>query len=95
MTESLKVEMQWKMQVRESDQLSYPVRQVASLDMVPERTPCPPADGKEKQFKRIPVTTRGTHTSLKHLTFSKVVATHSDPLSHLLFCSHAPDPKTS
>ena len=43
MTESLKVEMQWKMQVRESDQLSYPVRQVASLDMVPERTPCPPA----------------------------------------------------
>ena len=32
-----------KLQVRESDQLSYPVRQVASLDMVPERTPCPPA----------------------------------------------------
>ena len=43
MTESLKVEKQWKKQVRESDQLSYPVRQVASLDMVPERTPCPPA----------------------------------------------------
>ena len=33
-----------KLQVRESDQLSYPVRQVASLDMVPERTPCPPAE---------------------------------------------------
>ena len=48
--------------MRESDQLSYPVRQVASLDMVPERTPCPPADGKEKQVKKIPVTTRGTHT---------------------------------
>ena len=31
------------LQVHESDQLSLPVRQVASLDMVPERTPCPPA----------------------------------------------------
>ena len=29
------------LQVHESDQLSLPVRQVASLDMVPERTPCP------------------------------------------------------
>ena len=30
-----------KLQVRESDQLSYPVRQVASLDMVPERRHVP------------------------------------------------------
>ena len=33
------------MQVRESDQLSLPVRQVASLDMVLERAPCPPLCG--------------------------------------------------
>ena len=57
------------MQVRESDQLSYPVRQVASLDMVPERTPCPPAEKsllkEENTIRRDPCDYKGhahTHT---------------------------------
>ena len=33
------VSVRW-LQVHESDQLSLPVRQVDSLDMVPEHTPC-------------------------------------------------------
>ena len=56
-----------KLQVRERDQLSYPVRQVASLDMVPERTPWSPAENsktpKARTIRKDPCDSKGyTHT---------------------------------
>ena len=46
----------------------FPYNQVASLDMVPDCTPCPPVARKTtvklKQSERIPMIPRVTHTRL-------------------------------
>ena len=58
-----KLVQKFKQQVRAADQAAYPEVTIesfvghSSMGLL-----CPPAHGKRKQFKRIPVTTRGTHT---------------------------------
>ena len=60
-----KLVQKFKQQVRAADQAAYPEVTIesfvghSSMGLL-----CPPAHGKRKQFKRIPVTTRGTHTRL-------------------------------
>ena len=58
-----KLVQKFKQQVRAADQAAYPEVTIESFvghsSMGLLR---PPAHGKRKQFKRIPVTTRGTHT---------------------------------